>query len=181
MVYTLFLRSNRGGVSLYEFCRQNRLLVEELISQHEAITEMYADAVNTIRYITLNGKPLGAVFRMGVNGSAVDNASSGGIYAEVDLNTGILITPAFRYNGEKFLVHPDSGNVILGYQIPKWDECRKIVEQASHQIEGIPLIGWDIAVTPDGPVFVEVNEAPDLFILQQPRQRGVRKRLCASE
>ena len=29
------------------------------------------------------------------------------------------------------------------------------------------VIGWDIAVIPSGPTLIEVNERPDLILLQQ--------------
>ena len=141
------------------------------------MAELYPKAINTIRYITLNERPLGAVLRIGMGGANIDNASSGGMYAAVDIENGVVETPAFRYEGQKFLIHPDTNQIIPGFQIPMWKECTAFIRDACTCIDGIPLIGWDIAITPNGPTLVEVNEAPDLFLLQQPLQRGFRKYL----
>ena len=167
--------AGEGEVSLYEFCKSQHLLIEELIIQHEKMHELYPKAINTIRYITLNAKPLGAVLRMGIGGSNIDNASSGGMYAAIDLESCTVQTPAFQYEGQRYQIHPDTNIIIPGFEIPMWKECEKFVKDACELISGIPLIGWDIAITPNGPTLVEVNEAPDLFLLQHPLQQGLRK------
>lgn len=162
-----------GEKSLYDFCVENNYLVEELIEQHPQMAAFNKSSVNTVRGMALRGVIIGAVLRMGVGASCVDNACSGGIYAEVDTDTGIVISQAFNYAGESYLRHPSSDVIILGAEIPLWDKVKEMVSQVANKITGVPLLGVDVAITEDGPTIVELNACPDVFILQNPRREGI--------
>ena len=164
----------RSGAELRSYCIENRLLIEALIPQHEELNRMYPDAINTIRMVTLKGRLIGASLRIGVGGANVDNAHSGGIFAEVDINEGVVIGKAMRYTNEQFLRHPTTGTVIPGFAIPYWKECVSMAEEACRLIEDVCLVGWDVAVTPDGPTFVEVNTNPGLELVQAPNGHGLK-------
>ena len=164
-----------GGGKFRKFCKDSNCIVEELIEQHEIISVIYPQAINTIRLFTFRGKVLGAVLRMGRGGSQIDNASSGGIYAEIDVESGRIITPAYSYRREMYLQHPDTGVFLQGTELPLWEQCKQLVEDGWLRISGLPLVGWDIAVTPNGPTIVEVNAQPEIPLLQIPRNKGLRK------
>lgn len=164
----------QSGAELRSYCMENKLLIEELIPQHDEMSLMYPNAINTIRVVTLKGKLIGASLRMGVGEANVDNAHSGGIFAEVDVNEGIVIGGAIRYTNERFLRHPSTGTAIPGFKIPFWQECVSMVEQASKIIEEVYLIGWDVAITPNGPTLVEVNTQPGLELVQAPNGHGLK-------
>ena len=38
-----------------------------------------------------------------------------------------------------------------------WDEVRRMCLEASCVNTNIHVVGWDVAITPDGPTFVEGN------------------------
>lgn len=157
------------------YCLKNNLLAEELIVQHEALNKVYPNAINTIRIVTLKGKCIGAALRMGVGNARVDNASSGGIYAEVDAAEGVVIGQAVNdVYRDTFTVHPTTQTVIPGIKILFWKECKAFAEKASALLPDVYLIGWDIAVTPDGPTLVEVNTNPGLGLVQAPNGHGLK-------
>ena len=124
--------------------------------------------------VTVNGILVGCILRVGVGDSEIDNASSGGIYALVDCESGLVTTEAMNYKGERYERHPDTGVAFIGFSIPLWDKCKALVNEAAPLTKGVPMVGWDIAITPQGPTIIEVNESPDLFILQSPKQTGAR-------
>ena len=163
-----------SAAALREHCLKNKLLIEELINQHDELNRVFPTAINTARIITLKGKVIGAALRMGVGESNVDNAHAGGIFAEIDINEGITIGQAMRYTGERFLCHPTTGTIIPGFEIPFWSECKAMVEEASKLVPDVYLIGWDVAVTPDGPTLVEVNTHPGLTAVQAPNGHGLK-------
>lgn len=166
---------SEGG--LQKYCIKNHCLIEELITQHETMGKLHNSSINTLRIMTYHKKVIGAVLRIGVGNSNIDNASSGGIYAQIDVEEGVVISCALNYAGEKVIRHPETGIIILGFEIPMWSECLKFVNKCLNIIEGVPLVGWDIAISPDGPVLVEVNERPDPFLIQSVSKEGIQSNL----
>lgn len=162
-----------GG--LYEYCKRKNAVAEELIVQHPVLCQIYSHSVNTIRVFTYNTKVIGAVLRIGQGGAKIDNASSGGIFAPIDITTGIVTSGAFDFNlSEVLVVHPDTKKPIPGICIPYWGKCKTMVEATSTLLEGLPLIGWDVAITENGPILVEANCEPEIPLLQIPAKYGIR-------
>lgn len=81
-------------------------MAEELVVQHPAMAELYPTSVNTVRILTIYGKIVDATLRMGNGGSFLDNASSGGIFAPVDIETGRITAEGIDYLGKANLKHP---------------------------------------------------------------------------
>ena len=87
-------------------------------------------------------------FRMPQGASVVDNFQRGNLVAPVCLQTGCLGVARSRdAHGviSTVDVHPDSGERIEGTRVPFFSEARA------------PLIGWDVAITANGPILVEGN------------------------
>ena len=163
-----------SGGELYRHLRENgQDLVEEYIVQHEAISAIYPHAVNTLRIVTLtsdDGEPhlLYAFIRIGNGGRVVDNINAGGMAAPIDLETGVINNVAFDKESRYYDVHPETGHPIVGVEIPMWREATELVLAAARRIPRLRYVGWDVAVTPNGPVFVEGNQHPGHDILQMP-------------
>ncbi len=180
---TLF---NNETVKLSEIVKDSPLIFESVISQTTQFSAFNSSSVNTIRFITLlypDGKARIAetTLKSGRKGKCVDNAGSGGnIIACVDLATGEIYNVT-EFNGWRDIKaithHPDSGTLMEGVKIKNWDA---IVEQVLHYQECFPYIkaaGWDIALTEDGPVVIEVNDFWDLtlqYVHRQGRRNVVR-------
>ena len=58
-----------------------------------------------------------------------------------------------------------------------WDGCKQLVARVEKYCDGIPVIGFDIAVTQKGPTIVEVNEGTEIEALQLPSKEGYRRKL----
>lgn len=168
------IKKLQGG-SLYNYCKAHNLLAEEIIVQHSKMAALHKNSVNTIRIFTYKTKAVMAVVRMGVGNSNLDNASSGGIFAPIDMSTGIVKDGAYSFEISQILwQHPTSGVILLGYQIPLWKECIQLVEEASKLIPGIPLCGWDVAIVESGPLLIEANAEPEIPLIQIPAKHGIR-------
>ena len=135
-------------------------VLERMIPQHEALSELYPDAVNPVRVVTVykNGKCrlVYGTLTLGLD-KQYANASSGAIFALIDVKTGEVITDAVDYEHNRCPVHPVTGKTIKGFVIPTWDEVRKMLRRAAAVMPEMGLISWDIAVTPSGPVLIEGN------------------------
>lgn len=167
--------------SLWEECHKNNEMLEEVIHQHKQMAELHPDSLNTIRVMTLNGEILGAIVRIGTGGNCVDNAHSGGIFAQIDTQTGIIISKGVTHSGAEYYHHPDTGVRLLGFEIPLWEDILSVVHAASQICKSIPIIGFDIAVSTDGPVLVEVNEQPGFDLLQQHMTVQLRSKIKIDE
>ena len=161
----------------------NRLpfLLEELIVQSPEIGKFHPDSINTIRFTTFFNEEkltkIQAVFRMGRGSHYVDNAHSGGIFALIDIATGIIKSPGMNFINETFLFHPDSGEQIIGAHIPHWDELNELLEKVVRVLPEQKLVGWDFALSTQGWVIVEANSMPDMQNLDP--EHGMRDELLS--
>jgi hypothetical protein len=94
----------------------------------------------------------------------------------VDLATGRL-GPATG-DKEKWLlewwdVHPVTGAQVTGRQMPHWEEIKAIALKAHNAAQGRLLVGWDVAVTADGPLLLEGNSYPDVDFPQRVCRVGI--------
>ena len=145
-------------------------LVEECIEQDERMNSLCASSVNTIRIVTLVKERevhvMYSLIRIGDGKRFVDNISSDGMYCPVDEN-GVLSEPAFcDATGEYYEIHPYTGAKLLGFQIPRFHEAVEMVKRAALEVEEVRYVGWDVAISTDGPVLVEGNTIPGYDMCQ---------------
>jgi hypothetical protein len=69
--------------------------------------------------------------------------------------------------------HPDTGAPIVGTTIPGWQALTDLVRTASQVFAGIRTQSWDLALTSDGSVFLELNYGGDLNLHQLAHGAGV--------
>lgn len=148
---------------LHTFTETNYVIQERII-QHPQMNRLCSTAVNTIRLLTLltpNNEVIAfrAGLRIGREGSCVDNCAKGGIFVGIDMNSGKLlkkgiIKPPY---GSTVFQHPDNGVVFEGFEIPFFKEAVKMAKELHSKLYRIHSVGWDIAITPDGPIFIEGN------------------------
>ena len=175
-------RSDGSFEELYDICKTEELILEEIIRQHPTLEEFNDSTLNTVRVTTLlcaDNVPriLLTVARFGRMGKSVDNFHGGGVGAIVDIDSGKIITEAINMAHERSPYHPDSKKEILGFQYPEWEKVKNAVCEAALMSPEMRNIGWDVAVTYNGDVeFVEGNGRPNYDVLQSPDQVGRRDR-----
>lgn len=159
---------NKQEASLIEIkstFKNSKIIFQHVLQQHQDLNYLNNSSVNTIRITTVQGVS-GAInifssfLRLGsAENSFVDNISAGGLAVGVNEN-GILDKYGFKHKsfGTKLEKHPISNTVFEGYQLPFWAEIKELVKNAHKQFYYIQSIGWDVAVTPSGPVLVEGND-----------------------
>ena len=93
----------------------------------------------------------------------------------LELTTG-QITRVVRGTGADMAVnplHPDTERTIIGTAIPEWDRLATLAKETSRLLPAIRTQSWDIAVTDEGPVPLEVNFGGDLNLAQLASGAGV--------
>lgn len=152
------------------------LFLEEYVKQNSEINKICSSSVNTIRIMTFGYKGkseiIYAAMRFGNGKANVDNFHQGGMGVLIDIDTGKLVGKAFNKDLEYFDVHPASGVKFDGFQIPHWDYIKNMCLEAALVSDKIHVVGWDVAVTEDGAVFIEGNRRPGFDLPQVLDKRG---------
>ena len=136
-------------------------VVQRVVKQSADMGTFNASSLNTVRVMTLFYKGevrvLSSVLRVGVNGSRVDNCSSGGIVCGINTD-GTLKDVAFNAMGDKFSEHPQTGS-FAGKSVPLFKEICALATKLAYRFCGVSrMISWDFAVDEGNiPCFIEMN------------------------
>jgi hypothetical protein len=63
--------------------------------------------------------------------------------------------------------HPVTGVEVAGRPVPCWDQVVALAQRAHRVASDRVLVGWDIAVTPQGAILLEGNAYPDVHYPQR--------------
>lgn len=155
-------------------------LVEEFIIQHDDIMKLSPSGLNTVRIFTQLDKEnnvciLGARLRLTID-TFVDNLAAGNIAVPIDDKTGIIngvgVYSDITKKDEE--IHPITKETINGFQIPYWKESIKMVKEAALLRPENKSIGWDIAITNNGPELLEGNHNWCKLLWQLPVKKGMK-------
>lgn len=170
------LRVNGHGTTTAEaLCRElaadrmfHMYLVQERLRDHPDLPGD-GQALQTARVITLMDRAnrpriVNSQFRMAVGGGPIDNfhgGTTGNVLAIVeDLEDGTLGGVIRAGERRRFEIVPPGtvpGTPPPGSRLPLWDRVVELVHDAARHFLPMRCIGWDVAVTADGPVIVEGN------------------------
>lgn len=158
-----------------ELYNNKQILVEEIAVQCKKLSDLHPDSINTLRVVTLKGMVVTALLRIGNNHNNVDNFNHEGLCVPIDIEDGIVKYQAIDKKGNLYDKHPITKKEIVGFKVPKWNEVKKICEQAALEIPQVGYIGWDVCVTKDDICFIEANEFPghDLYGLPPHRTNNI--------
>ncbi len=145
---------------------------QEVVKQNDEINKIYPYSINTVRLYTLRNtasiKVISGFIRFGVGGMNVDNASSGGFFVPIDLENARLKAKGvqlLKHGGNTFERHPDTNCKFEGFEIPHFKEIVNLTVELSRHFSN-KMIGWDIAVGNDEPIFIEGNSNGSLLMSQ---------------
>jgi putative polysaccharide biosynthesis protein len=165
-----------------EQSRTTPLLVQRRLRNHPDVADLSNGALCTVRIMTFldeQGEPevVAAALRMAIGRNVtIDNIHAGGIAVEVDIETGELSRASDLGDDVRLGwldTHPDTGAPIAGRRLAGWSEARALALRAHRDFSDRTVVGWDIALTPEGPVVIEGNSGPCVDILQRMQRRGL--------
>ncbi len=166
--------------------RHGAWIVQDRLANHPQLIPVTLNALSTTRITTMlneDGEPeiVAALQRYAMDPQAlVDNASKGGFISTIDPETGRLSAGRRgRSKGDvhtRHAVHPVRGSCIEGRQLPDWPRTRGLVLQAHREaFAAYTMIGWDVALTSEGPLLLEGNGKPNVLLnlrsMQSQRER----------
>ena len=163
---------------LYGELKENgQVLIEQKIEQHPIMNELCPSSVNSIRIVTLRDKNgevhyLYSLLRFGNGTKAVDNITSGGMYILLDKD-GRSSSKAFcDKTGLFYDKHPMTGVDVTKFTVPMHKEAVELCKKGANVVPEVGYIGWDAAITQNGPVIIEGNVLPGYDMFQNYRLSG---------
>ena len=160
----------------FQHILENHIFLEELVIQHPELNRLCEKSVNTMRVMTFNNHGKSRILWMGLrvgNGiNSIDNFHAQGMAVAIDMETGKLIGNAIDKDLNQYTEHPITHVKFDGFQIPCFKEVKELVLNASLESDKILVVGWDVALTPNGPVLIEGNRRPGFDLVQVLADKG---------
>lgn len=155
---------------------EGKFLIQKFISnQHEGMKNLYPDACNTLRITVARYgdecKVMGVMCMLGAHGTDCSNWHFGGVSINVK-DDGILDKYGYCKIDKRITAHPDSGAIFEGYRIPYFEEAIELAKNATRCFYGFKSIGWDVAITTEGPTLIEGNDDWGIVAHQMVENRG---------
>lgn len=162
---------------LEEVIADQAYLVQRELVNHAAL-DPYASALATVRMVNLrddNGLTVPFAAIKLPQGANIADAfwREGNLACDIDVQTGRIQRVAVRGLELSYLDdHPVSPG-LMGLELPYWSELCALNERASAVYAPIRYQSTDIAITPDGPVIVELNYGGGFDLPQYASGRGM--------
>ncbi|HBG01456.1 MAG TPA: hypothetical protein DDW87_07785 [Firmicutes bacterium] len=152
---------------------RNHDVVEELLVQHPSFAPINKYGFPVVRVLTfLDEKSmvhiLATTLTVAVN-DVVVNLHRGGIYLNIDGESGKVSSLGIDEQDNIYEYHPLTKEKFVGFQIPLWEALLELVQAASKITPEVRYVGWDVGVSPTGPVLIEANVInPGIVAIQHP-------------
>lgn len=161
----------KDAAEILAYVREKKLpVLEEVLVQHPEMAKLHPSSVNTLRIVTDRVGDTThiayIVVKIGTGGGFCDNSGQGGVICRVDPETSTIISVATDDYFNVYDRHPDTGIEFRGYKIPMLGEAVELAKRAAQVVPEICHVGWDVAITPDGPVLIEGNDYPGTDLCQ---------------
>lgn len=155
-----------------ELLLSSSYILQEPVKQCAVLSNLHSNSVNTLRIETvLNNSSidiLPPLLRIGTSNKNVDNWAVGGLVVQINVEKNCLCEYGFYKPsfGTKVDEHPDSKIRFDGYNMPYLKEAIELVKKFHSFLPQIHSIGWDVAITEDGPCIIEGNDNWELSLVQ---------------
>lgn len=157
-----------------------RYLIQRRFDGDARLAGLFGPRLWSVRALVLVG-PSGPIIhrvmaKIATGKNPADNFSrQGNMLGAIELETG-LISRVVRGTGAEMSLneaHPNTKPPIVETLIPQWEALTRLVISAAEILPGICTQPWDVALTADGPVLLEVNFGGDLNLAQLAHGAGV--------
>jgi hypothetical protein len=150
--------------------RDDGMVIQQRLHNHPALVRLTGtESLQTVRVVTLAQaegpcRILHAHFKPIVGPHIIDtylDGLLGNVEAAVQIEDGRLMA-ANRITDtgsgiQPVPVHPKTQAPFEGFLLPSWSQTCRLVRQAADRFLPLRCIGWDVALTPEGPRILEGN------------------------
>ncbi len=160
---------------LDQVCAYNRVLIQELLAPHPVLAMAAGSTLATVRASVLRREESSTIhrtiLRIPTGANMVDNfdgGTTGNLVGWVNPATGEVVSV---YSGTgvtqvRVVRHPDTGVKLEGLLLPDWTEACALLKRASRLLSAMPFQSWDLGLTDQGPMMIEINDISSQDVLQ---------------
>ena len=149
-------------------------IIQRKQKAHTEIRKINATALNTTRIVTIyDGRDpvyLTGFQSLATGSATTDSWDKGSIYVGIDPERNSLKKYGYYNpwveNKSRVTEHPDSAIEFAGYKISDLQRAVKLCIKAHSILFFNFIIGWDVALTEEGPRILEANEKPGMNAVQ---------------
>lgn len=164
----------------FEQIGKKGFILQSILRADTRMASISSGALSSLRVMVLVNGGEADVFRVVLKvpgtGQVADNFwRSGALLCALDIQNGRIFR-AVCNTGKAEPVHlKEQVNEITlaGWQVPQYEAAIKLVTAASKYFPGIQTQSWDVALSDNGPVLLELNFGGDLGLLQMAHDEGV--------
>ena len=142
-------------------------LIEEEIIQHKEVAKLNPYAVNSFRIVTLvkdnKAYILANALRINLDDEVAIGCSDA--YMRLDEN-GKVCSRVVDDVANVYEYHPMAKIKFDTVKVPFVKESFDMALKAALEVPEVRYVGWDIAITPNGPLIMEGNEYPSYGLVQ---------------
>lgn len=145
---------------------KRNFIIQKKMQQHPVLAALNPNSLNTVRLITFlhegEVRILTAILRVGGGSNEVDNTSQGGYKSSIRPDGRLHTLGLTKIGGHwKYVETYPNGLRFEDVVIPSYDRICRTVCQLASKMSHFKIIGWDIAVDPEGePTLIEYNVIP---------------------
>jgi Sugar-transfer associated ATP-grasp len=148
---------------LNRFVGETPYLLQGLESNH-SFFDRYTDALATVRICILiddGGIEIPfAILKLPSRDNVADSFwRPGNLACNLDVQSGKVLSVRSKdhFGTTDHTVHPETGAALLGETVPMWDRVVQMARDCAPIFQPLRYQSMDIAITPEGPVLIEVN------------------------
>ncbi len=153
------------------------MLIQRWLQNHESIADLARDSLITFRVVTCMNEQddievTDAMLRIlaDLETRWKPACRDGEFAAPIDLATGrlgLLTGDNMRSCCTRYVTHPITNAKVDGRVLAHWSAIAEMATRCHAAFPHRLMIGWDIALTPHGPVMLEGNTKFDVMFLQR--------------
>lgn len=146
------------------------VIFQPRVLAHPGIVQLTGrDTTQSVRICTLlreRGEPeiLFAFLKLLAGSNVADNfhkGKTGNLIAYIDRPSGRIVraigSSAVAGLNRCIDEHPDTKHALVGFEIPCWDAVCDLAMRAAQHFPETRAVGWDVAISPHGPLLMEGN------------------------
>ena len=149
------------------------------VERNHPFFERWTEHLATVRIcllLTRDGPKIPfAVLKLPAAGNTSDHFwRKGNLACDVEPRTGVVLRARTKdpLGTTDYTDHPDTGSGIVGETLPGWDDVLDLARACSAVFAPVRYQSMDVAITPRGPVLIEINTGGGFDLPQLASGRG---------